>query len=380
MARPLGAVFNTILMKLNNCYQTYSWGTIGNSTISCILDSQKQPYDKEKALSEYWMGTHPNGPSMLSDVSLSEYLQTNHSLTELPFLLKVLSVSLPLSIQVHPDKETAEELFKSNPSIYKDANDKPELFICISNSFELLFGFIELNELIETVSFFKEAFLEISFEETQNLLENPSSESYFQFYKSLLRISDEEMKTLIRNVIALKSGFSREFVIDLITTHFGEDQGVVFALFMNYLSVSKGQSLFIGAGVPHAYLKGECIECMVNSDNTVRLGCTPKLVDKETYLKIIDKIGDKLVEVKGEFLGEKAGNRTVYQGDYRFSVAKLSVDGKEIIKEGYSILFILEGEGTLNGKEVVQFESYYLEKDQYFELEGKIEAYLAYSN
>jgi len=38
---------------------------------------------------------------------------------------------------------------------------------------------------------------------------------------------------------------------------------------------------------PHAYIFGDCIECMANSDNVVRLGLTPKLKDSETILKML---------------------------------------------------------------------------------------------
>ncbi len=35
---------------------------------------------------------------------------------------------------------------------------------------------------------------------------------------------------------------------------------------------------------PHAYIFGDCIECMANSDNVVRLGLTPKLKDIDTII------------------------------------------------------------------------------------------------
>lgn len=33
---------------------------------------------------------------------------------------------------------------------------------------------------------------------------------------------------------------------------------------------------------PHAYISGNCIECMANSDNVVRAGLTPKYKDVKT--------------------------------------------------------------------------------------------------
>jgi len=63
---------------------------------------------------QLWMGTHPKGPSLIasSGESLAEWIENHHdalgdrlkSSCQLPFLFKVLSVNIALSIQVHPDK------------------------------------------------------------------------------------------------------------------------------------------------------------------------------------------------------------------------------------------------------------------------------------
>jgi len=38
---------------------------------------------------------------------------------------------------------------------------------------------------------------------------------------------------------------------------------------------------------PHAYIYGDLVECMVNSDNVVRGGLTPKFKDTETLVKMM---------------------------------------------------------------------------------------------
>ena len=40
----------------------------------------------------------------------------------LPFLFKVLAIKKALSIQIHPDKNTAEKLRAAQPDIYKGAS------------------------------------------------------------------------------------------------------------------------------------------------------------------------------------------------------------------------------------------------------------------
>ncbi|KAK2633705.1 hypothetical protein Ddye_032576 [Dipteronia dyeriana] len=58
----------------------------------------------------------------------------------------VLSIEKEMSIQVHPDKEFARALYKSQLSLYKDANHKPEMALALTE-FEALCGFFSLQEL-----------------------------------------------------------------------------------------------------------------------------------------------------------------------------------------------------------------------------------------
>ena len=68
---------------------------------------------------------------------------------------------------------------------------------------------------------------------------------------------------------------------------YGDDIGVIAALFFNYVKLSPGEALYIGANEPHAYLSGECIECMATSDNVVRAGLTPKYKDIQTLCSML---------------------------------------------------------------------------------------------
>ena len=43
-------------------------------------------------------------------------------------------------------------------------------------------------------------------------------------------------------------------------------------LFLNYLLIAPGESFFMAANEPHAYVAGEILECMACSDNVVRAG------------------------------------------------------------------------------------------------------------
>jgi len=78
----------------------------------------------------------------------------------------------------------------------------------------------------------------------------------------------------------------QKFSLKLIE-QYGEDIGVVFAFLMNILCLKKGEWFLIDAGVPHCYIQGELMECMINSDNVVRGGLTNKLKDSATLCEIL---------------------------------------------------------------------------------------------
>lgn len=65
------------------------------------------------------------------------------------------------------------------------------------------------------------------------------------------------------------------------------DRGVVCPLILNYLEIKPGQAFFMGPNEPHAYISGDCVECMALSDNTVRAGLTPKHRDVTTLCEML---------------------------------------------------------------------------------------------
>jgi mannose-6-phosphate isomerase len=84
------------------------------------------------------------------------------------------------------------------------------------------------------------------------------------------------------DVFQIRTLTEKEQVILSLERQYPEDVGVLAALLFNYVKLSPGEAIYIGANEPHAYLSGECIECMATSDNVVRAGLTPKYRDVET--------------------------------------------------------------------------------------------------
>jgi mannose-6-phosphate isomerase len=72
-----------------------------------------------------------------------------------------------------------------------------------------------------------------------------------------------------------------------LADHYPGDPGVIAAMLFNYVRLQPGEALYLGAGVPHAYLAGLGVEIMANSDNVLRCGLTPKHVDVPELLRIV---------------------------------------------------------------------------------------------
>ncbi len=273
----------------------YAWGQQGaSSLVSKILTHNSLPFDNNKPYAEYWMGTHINGPSEVYTEDSSTQLISILINKDLPYLFKVLSIEKPLSIQIHPDIPTATLLNKSHPDIYKDANHKPELFIVISETFELLFGFKSLQRAYNTVLEFKEVF---SFKEAKDFINSKSTNMYKNLIDKLMTFSESESSTIINQLIELSKLNNNENckLIQLLYNNFGDDFGIIIALFMNHIFKTKGDSMYIVANTPHAYIHGNCYEVMSNSDNVIRLGLTKKFVDRDTFKRICDEKFDEML-------------------------------------------------------------------------------------
>jgi mannose-6-phosphate isomerase len=60
----------------------------------------------------------------------------------------------------------------------------------------------------------------------------------------------------------------------------------IFSIYLfNLVHLNKGQGIFQPAGLPHAYLEGQNVEVMANSDNVLRAGLTDKHIDVPELLK-----------------------------------------------------------------------------------------------
>ena len=66
------------------------------------------------------------------------------------------------------------------------------------------------------------------------------------------------------------------------------DRGIFSIYLLNLVHLDIGEAIFQDAGVLHAYLFGQNMEIMANSDNVLRGGLTPKHVDVKELMKHVN--------------------------------------------------------------------------------------------
>jgi mannose-6-phosphate isomerase len=285
--------------RLDNTIRPYAWGS--PTAIPQLLGVE--PTGEPQA--EMWMGAHPGAPSRTARGSLVEVIDANPEAElgkeavarfgpRLPFLLKILAAGAPLSLQVHPDLEQAKEGYADEERRgipvdaphrnYKDANHKPEL-ICALTEFDGLCGFRDPARAADLL----EALGVASLKPYVDLLRaQPEDAALREVLTAILTADPEAMAHTVAETGAAcaRLGGDHAPYAD-IARHYPGDPGVIAAMLLNHVRLQPGEALFLGAGVPHAYLNGLGVEIMANSDNVLRCGLTPKHVDVPELLRIV---------------------------------------------------------------------------------------------
>ena len=312
--------------KLQGKHRHYDWG--GTQFIPALMgveNPNNEPY------AEYWMGVHPAAVAeitteqgvvlldkMLADegkMLLGEKTLANFG--ALPYLYKVLDVANMLSIQAHPNKQNAilgyekEEAagIDLNAAVrnYKDKNHKPEVMVALSE-FWLLHGFLA-PELLEAR--LKEI---LQFNSLQAHFKGGDYEALYRFFMQLsAEDADYILKPLMLDAVrSVKSGSVDKshphwWANKYYEGHVPEkniDKGIFSIYILNIVQVAKYEGVFQGAGLLHAYLEGQNIELMANSDNVLRGGLTTKHVDVNELIQQVKFIPTYPNVLKGEALNE----------------------------------------------------------------------------
>lgn len=179
-------------------------------------------------------------------------------------------------------------------------------------------------------------------------------------YSKLMKSGEQNIRDCID---ALEKKFQNEDsklsqVFMQIQKDFPHDVGSLSLFFLNLIELNAGDSIFLAAKVPHAYLSGDCIECMSCSDNVVRAGLTPKFKDVENLLSMLMYDGaaatDKLFQPK--ILDDNHKFTWLFKPPVEdFAVAKIhvpsSVSQYEVVNSKFgSIVLVISGEASISAQ------------------------------
>jgi mannose-6-phosphate isomerase len=285
--------------RLDNTIRPYAWGS--PTAIPHLLGTE--PTGEPQA--EMWMGAHPGAPSRTDRGTLVEVIDADPEKElgpaavakfgpRLPFLLKILAAGAPLSLQVHPDLEQAKEGYADEERRgipvdaphrnYKDANHKPEL-ICALTEFDGLCGF---RDPLAAAGLLDDLGVDSLKPYVDLLHAHPEDAALREVLTAILTADPEEMSRTVAEAAAACTRLGGIYAPYAdIAHHYPGDPGVIAAMLLNHVRLQPGEALYLGAGVPHAYLNGLGVEIMANSDNVLRCGLTPKHVDVPELLRIV---------------------------------------------------------------------------------------------
>lgn len=279
------------VLSVSGVVQNYGWGRRGQKSLVARLSSspgETEPY------AELWFGAHSKAPSPVPALGttldrliaadparhLGAKVSERFS-ASLPFLFKVLSIGDALSIQAHPDRGRAGELHRISPENYPDPNHKPEIAVALSG-LEYLAGFVSAAELEATLNRLPEL--------REVLAENSDPARAFCAVFEKSAAERRSCAEAVKNRLASTGQLDADRWFLKLYPNFAPagDPGL-FAFYLLKLGrLSPGQALFTGANIVHAYLDGEIVECMANSDNVVRAGLTAKHRDVDTLVQMVE--------------------------------------------------------------------------------------------
>lgn len=313
------------IVKIKGKVQHYQWG--GTGYIPALLGINNE---NQRPFAEYWLGAHVNAPAVtedqmaldqvLADTPIHLGIGVQKKFGRLPYLLKILDVRDMLSIQVHPSKSAAiEEFAKENASgkslnapdrNYKDDNHKPELMMALGD-FWLLHGFRAPGLLIDTLKAEPAlAFLVPLFEK----------EGYKGLYAYVMTMPQAEVNRILQPILDRILPAYQQGQLDKSTPAFWAaraaitynngtdiDRGIFSIYLFNIVQLKRGEAVFQDAGILHAYLEGQNVEIMANSDNVLRGGLTPKHIDVAELMKhvVFEPVIPDIIQGRTENIHEK---------------------------------------------------------------------------
>jgi mannose-6-phosphate isomerase len=290
---------------VDNPVRRYAWGSV--EAIPQLLGTE--PDGRPQA--EVWFGAHERGtshlPSDTGTVALLDVVRgdpvgelgpgwAEHR--RMPFLAKLVATAEPLSLQVHPDAESAARWYAeeerrgvdqhARERSCPDAAAKDEMVWALSE-FDVLCGFRPADDAVAWLDTLDVAGLK----PTAEALRLHGRAALAQEVRRLLRLpAPTETVAAIAARTGVLEGHERwadaARVAGDLARRYPDDPAVALALLLQPVRLSPGEAMFVRPGQPHTYLRGTAFEVQANSDNVLRAGLTDKHVDTALVAQALD--------------------------------------------------------------------------------------------
>lgn len=299
------------MFVLTNPVQAYAWGA--EDGLARLAGTP--PTGGPEA--ELWIGAHPAAPSTTAaGRPLHEVVAEDPAAVlgpeavarlgpELPYLMKVLAIGSPLSIQLHPSAAQAEAGFAREEAAgvarddprrtYRDPLAKPEVLVALTPTW-VMAGFRGGADAAAALARLATDHRSVA-ALRDRVADQPDARAALVH---LLAASQEE-----RTELALAAASADPAVDDahrwvsVLADRYPGDPTALAPLLLDLRRLEEGEGVFLPAGVPHMYLEGAGIELMGASDNVVRGGLTPKHVDRDELVRLLAPPGTGPVLLQG---------------------------------------------------------------------------------
>lgn len=355
------------IYPLEGRVQRYAWGSRHALPGFLGRHSDGEPW------AEWWLGGHPQAPATVGSVpattldrlvSQDPATMLGAGVTErfgarLPFLLKVLAVAEPLSLQVHPTAEQAAAGFRSQRStaggaptvsLYSDEWAKPEMLLALTR-FDAFAGLRPAAAVVGRLEALGGALLATL---AVRLRAAPTVEGLADLVSHLLTLHAEdrarvvaETRSGIERLVEQQAPESRELSVSAkLADRYPDDPAVLVTVLMNHVVLEPGEAMSVPAGLLHCYTRGLAVEIQGTSDNTLRAGLTAKHVDVDEVLRIVDAAAEPGLVQPGQ---PAQGLETFHAGADDFALDRICVPrGGSFTLAGGTPAIILAMDGVLH--------------------------------
>lgn len=336
---------------MSNPVRDYEWG----STTALARMQGRIACGRPEA--ELWMGAHPSAPSVLigldgtaqpldvvlaraADAVLGQDVMARFG-ARLPFMLKVLAIARPLSLQVHPDAAQARSGWEAQqaadaeppgrvpadepgeaglpqPHRYADPYPKPEMLYALE-PVDALCGFRSPEQAARLVALLgcdllKDVVAELSGPGSATQCLKAALETLVTWPAAtrgpLVTDIAERARHLLVTAGSLREPGTlpppdrRAFTwVARLAAAFPDDPLTLAPLLLDLVRIAPGETLYVPPGAPHAYLYGLGLEVLAGSDNVLRAGLTHKQVAVDELLRVVDPAAAPLRDVPCQVVG-----------------------------------------------------------------------------